>query len=137
MRMLEELRSLIKIVGGELKIKLKKQLKMLSLALIILLLGGFLNALVMCSNQGKMPVNKEKLYMAKETPSVKELKEKGETKRHVIENESTKFKVLDDRIILPFVNGILSIGDILMTIGVPLLIYVAFWGYIVIVKEQK
>ena len=84
----------------------------------IILFGTILNFIPIMANDGRMPVSKvalEKLNLYKQL----ELLQSNKILTHVLIDKSTKFYYLSD--IIP-ISQIISIGDILISIGIFLLI---------------
>ncbi|MDT8860392.1 DUF5317 domain-containing protein [Alkalihalobacillus sp. MEB130] len=92
---------------------------------ILLLIGVFLNFLVMAINGGRMPVSYEAAAFALD-PYYTEILKNGLYAKHAMLTESTKLGFLGDVIPLtsPYYpkSQVISIGDILMNIGIFLFI---------------
>jgi hypothetical protein len=83
------------------------------LSIILIGLGNLLNMIVIGFNQGKMPV-KVPAYIT----------EPFFDRGHMLMTEATKFRILGDLILIrvPLLHGVISIGDVLLVIGVFLII---------------
>lgn len=91
----------------------------------LILLGVFLNFLVMTLNGGKMPVSIEAAAVL-DPMYVEMLKEGTTNTKHIMLMESTRLPFLGD--IIPLTNPypreqVISIGDIVMNIGIYIFIY--------------
>jgi hypothetical protein len=96
----------------------------------IFLIGTIANALVIWLNEGRMPVSLEAIYMAGLETYIPALQE-GMTK-HQLMDDQTILWFLGDVIPLnrPYLqHEIISIGDVLQSIGITLLIWKMFRGY--------
>lgn len=96
-----------------------------SKGLRITLFGSILNFLALGFNKGKMPVSIEALKYSKLYNQLS-LLEEGRIMTHTLVNESTRFTFLGDIIPIPkpyFFPKIISIGDILISLGLFVLIY--------------
>ncbi|NLC69596.1 MAG: DUF5317 domain-containing protein [Clostridiaceae bacterium] len=95
-------------------------------------LGTALNALVIMFNNGRMPVNREILSRNGLWQAI-EMVEKGLDFKHVFIDESTRLVFLADIIEPPGIFGffmrIISIGDVLITLGIGILVFEMFSGY--------
>ena len=99
----------------------------------MLVIGGgcILNVLVMMLNGGKMPVSRDVLVNAGLNQAL-ELFATGGDGRHILADQSTKLLILGDIMsppgILSIMMKIVSIGDIIVVIGLFLLVFEATAG---------
>ena len=99
----------------------------------MLVIGGgcVLNVLVMMLNGGKMPVSRDVLVNAGLNQAL-ELFATGGDGRHILADQSTKLLILGDIMsppgILSIMMKIVSIGDIIVVIGLFLLVFEATAG---------
>jgi len=95
------------------------------LGILVIGAGGFLNAVVMMLNGGKMPVSLDVLASANLTEAIDMLKS-GLDNKHAIINESTRLGFMADTIFIPGFPGLLmrivSIGDLIVIAGFFLLL---------------
>ncbi len=81
-------------------------------------LGLLLNLIVIAANEGAMPVN-----LAGLAPLLQEQLQSGGSPLHTALTEETLFPLLGDQIPLTYgINRMISIGDILLALGIALLI---------------
>lgn len=86
----------------------------------IFMIGWFLNAIAIWTNQGKMPID---LEQAKKTPYDLTPIINGTNFKHNVLSESTNLPFLTDIIYMPFViPRVISIGDIFIMLGTFLLV---------------
>lgn len=91
------------------------------LGIVIISLGFILNALVMMTNGGKMPVSYEILKSFDQQGMI-DLLAAGRDSKHVVIDESTRLSFLSDVIYIPYIFGYMmrlaSIGDLVIVAGV-------------------
>lgn len=93
----------------------KKDIITLILLASIIYSGGVSNALVMAINGNKMPVSLTACRMMHASDKmISDLKD-GKIRGYCLINEKTKLKFLAD--IIPFYRGIVSAGDVLLSLG--------------------
>ncbi|HHV29740.1 MAG TPA: DUF5317 domain-containing protein [Clostridium sp.] len=103
-------------------------------------LGAFMNGLVMLINGGRMPVSLEAMQKA----GIKEVTDmilSGADNKHAVISSTTKLKFLADVIYLPgFIGrgmGVVSIGDLVVALGLFLFIYELFTRPMIALKKKN
>ncbi len=87
----------------------------------VILLGTLLNATVVMMNGGRMPVSEQTLVEVGKVQTIDRLRG-GEDVMHSLGDDSTFAPFLGDWITIPPSTSVLSIGDVIVMIGVILLI---------------
>ncbi len=97
------------------------------LGILFIGIGCLLNALVMMFNGGKMPVKESILISQGATPEIIEQVRLGLDGKHSLINDSTRLVFLSDIIetppVLDWMMQIISLGDIIVVIGLCVLIF--------------
>jgi len=102
------------------------------LGVLVIGIGSFANMLVMMLNGGLMPVSRRLLEENEALSGGVELIKNASDGKHILINEATKLTVLSDIIEMPPFLGwlmpIVSIGDLIIAVGVFLLVFFAVKG---------
>ena len=99
------------------------------LGVLVIGIGSLANILVMMLNGGLMPVSSRLLEKTGDLSGGLELLKNGSDGKHILINEATKIPLLSDIIGMPPFLGwlmpIVSIGDLIVAVGIFLLIFLA------------
>ncbi len=102
------------------------------LGVLVIGLGSLANMLVMMLNGGLMPISGQLLKEYETFSWGMELLNNGSDGRHILINEGTKLTILSDIIKMPPFLGwlmpIVSIGDLIIAVGIFLLVFFAVKG---------